>query len=153
VADGRGLVAALAFGASGVWMGTRFVASREAYSHDAYKERIVAIDDEGTTVTRCFSGKPCRVVRNDTTAAWEAPELQARIKPFPLQFGVIGEWLGQDPYIAGRREGKVDIGALAAGQSSAIIHEVLPVEVIVHTIVTEAAEALERLGGRGAASV
>jgi enoyl-[acyl-carrier protein] reductase II len=146
IAGGAGLVAALALGAVGVWMGTRFVASAEAYSHDAYKRRIVEIDDEGTTVTRCFSGKPCRVIRNRTTAAWEAPELQAKIQRFPLQFQVIGEWLGEDPYFAGRRQGKVDVGALAAGQSSALVHEVRPAAEIVRTIVEEAAEVLARIG-------
>lgn len=145
IADGRGLAAVLAMGAVGAWMGTRFVASREAFGHDAYKNRIVEIDDEGTTVTRCFSGKPCRVIRNQTTEAWESPDLQARIKPFPQQFGVISEWLGEDPYRTGRFEGKVSTGALAAGQSAAVIHEVLPAGEIVRRIVAEAEQALERL--------
>jgi enoyl-[acyl-carrier protein] reductase II len=145
IADGRGLAAAIALGAVGVWMGTRFVASRESFSHDDYKQRIVATDDEGTTRTRCFSGKPCRVIKNDTTAAWEDPDLMRTIKPFPAQFRVIGEWLGEDPYLAGRREGKVDVGALAAGQSSVLIHEVLTAREIVESVVAEAERALERL--------
>jgi enoyl-[acyl-carrier protein] reductase II len=148
IADGRGLAAALAMGAVGAWIGTRFVASRESFSHDGYKQRIVEIDDEGTTVTRCFSGKPCRVIKNQTTQAWEAAELTARIKPFPQQFGVVTEWLGEDPYIAGRREGKVDVGALAAGQSSALIHDVRPAGDIVRAIAQEATRALERLARR-----
>ncbi len=145
IADGRGLAAALAMGAVGVWLGTRFVASREAYGHDRYKERIVEIDDEGTVRTRCFSGKPARMIRNDTTQAWENPELAAKIERFPRQFGVMREWLGEDPYLAGRREGKIEIGALAAGQSSALIREVLPAGEIVRRIVGEADRALERL--------
>ena len=52
-------------------MGTRFVASAESYSHENYKQRIAEIDDEGTTRSRCFTGKPCRVIRNETTDAWE----------------------------------------------------------------------------------
>jgi len=72
-------------GAIGVWMGTRFVACQEAYAHDAYKQRIVEIDEEGTTRTRCFSGKPCRVIKNDTTEAWEAQELIEKIEPFSLE--------------------------------------------------------------------
>ena len=83
IADGRGIAAALALGCIGVWLGTRFVASAEAYAHPAYKERIVEIDEEGTTRTRCFSGKPCRVIKNDTTQAWEAPELIETIQQFP----------------------------------------------------------------------
>ena len=58
LADGRGLLAALALGAEGVWMGSRFVASIEAYAHSNYKNKIVEIDEEGTTITRCHSGKP-----------------------------------------------------------------------------------------------
>jgi enoyl-[acyl-carrier protein] reductase II len=145
LADGRGLVAALAMGAVGVWMGTRFVASAESFSHDNYKERIVQIDDEGTTRTRCFTGKPCRVIKNKTTEAWESPELIETIERFPRQFGVMAKWLGEDPYIAARYEGKVEIGALAAGQSSVLIHEVLPAGEIVRKIVAEAEEALTRL--------
>jgi enoyl-[acyl-carrier protein] reductase II len=148
IADGRGLAAALAMGAVGVWLGTRFVASVEAYGHEGYKHRIVEIDDEGTVRTRCFSGKPARMIRNQTTEAWESPEMQQRIEPFPRQFRVMADWLGQDAYTAGRYEGKVDIGALAAGQSSALIHEVLPAETIVRNIVAEATAALERLQAR-----
>ena len=148
IADGRGLAAVLALGAVGVWLGTRFVASREAFGHEKYKQRIVDIPDEGTIRTRCFSGKPCRVIRNQTTETWESsPELQAQILPFPRQFGVMREWLGADPYIAGRREGNVEIGALAAGQSAALIHEVLPAGDIVRNIMGEAEQALARCAG------
>lgn len=143
IADGRQIAAALVMGAVGVWMGTRFVASAESYSHDNYKRRIVEIDDEGTTRTRCFSGKPCRVIKNDTTEAWENPELQERIMRFPRQFGVMREWLGEDPYIAGRREGDVAKGALAAGQSAAVIHQVLSVAEIVQRLARETRTALD----------
>ena len=147
IGDGRGLAAVIAMGGVGAWLGTRFVASREAFGHDAYKQRIVEIDDEGTTITRCFSGKPCRVVRNQTTEAWEAPELVARIRPFPQQFRVVAEWLGADPYTAGRYEGKTDVGALAAGQSAAVIEEIRPAGEIVRALEAEATRALARLSG------
>jgi enoyl-[acyl-carrier protein] reductase II len=147
IADGRGIAAALALGACGVWIGTRFVATREAYAHDAYKNRIVDIDDEGTIRTRCFSGKPCRVIKNDTTQAWEARELQDTILPFPRQLGVINEWLGEDPYLAARRQGKTDVGAMAAGQSSGLVHDVPSAGDIVRRLVEETDAALERLSG------
>jgi enoyl-[acyl-carrier protein] reductase II len=147
IGDGRGIAAVLAMGAVGVWMGTRFVASEEAYGHEKYKQRITEIDDEGTIRTRCFSGKPCRMIRNETTAAWEDVELQARIQPFPKQFGVISEWLGEDPYTTGRFEGKVETGALAAGQSSGVIQEVQPVAEIMRRLIEETSAALERLSG------
>jgi enoyl-[acyl-carrier protein] reductase II len=148
IGDGRGLAAVLAMGGVGAWLGTRFVASREAFGHDAYKQRIVEIDDEGTTITRCFSGKPCRVVRNQTTEAWESPELVAKIRPFPQQFRVVVDWLGADPYTAGRYEGKTEVGALAAGQSAAVIDAVLPAGEIVRALADEASAALERIAPR-----
>jgi enoyl-[acyl-carrier protein] reductase II len=147
IGDGRGIAAVLAMGGAGVWMGTRFVASVEAFGHEKYKRRITEIDDEGTTRTRCFSGKPARMIRNRTTEAWESPDLQARIQPFPRQFGVIAEWLGEDPYTTGRFEGKVETGALAAGQSSAVIRDVLPAAEIVARLVEETEAALRALGG------
>jgi enoyl-[acyl-carrier protein] reductase II len=147
IADGRGLAAVLGMGACGVWMGTRFVASVEAHGHDNYKQRIVEIDEEGTTRTRCFSGKPCRMIRNRITEAWESPELVQKIERFPRQWGVMAEWLGHDPYTAGRYEGRIEDGALAAGQSSALIHEVLPVAEIMQQVMAEAEAALSRLTG------
>ena len=148
IGDGRGIAGVLAMGGVGVWMGTRFVASEEAHGHEKYKQRITEIDDEGTIRTRCFSGKPCRMIQNQTTQAWEDPDLQARIQPFPKQFGVIAEWLGEDPYTTGRFEGKVETGALAAGQSSGIIREVLPSREIVQALISETNAALERLTSR-----
>ncbi len=145
IGDGRGIAAVLALGGVGVWMGTRFVASEEAYGHEKYKRRIAEIDDEGTIRTRCFSGKPCRMIRNQTTAAWESPELQAQIQPFPRQFGVINKWLGEDPYTTGRFDGKVETGALAAGQSAAVIEDVLPAAEIVSRLIEETSQSLYSL--------
>src|SRR6185369_8593644 len=81
--DGRGLAAALALGAQGVWMGTRFIASTEARAHREFKDRIIAIDETGTVVTRCYSGKTMRAIRTRYTDEWDrkAGELQ----PFPIQ--------------------------------------------------------------------
>ena len=145
IGDGRGLAAVLAMGAVGAWMGTRFVASVEATGHEKYKRRITEIDDEGTLRTRCFSGKPARMIRTPVAEAWEAPELQALIQPFPHQFGVMQRWLGDDPYTAGRIDGRIEIGALAAGQSSAVIDAILPVAEIIESVMAEAESALGRL--------
>lgn len=145
VGDGRGLAATLVMGGQGVWCGTRFIATYEAWGHDNYKNAIVDIDDEGTIRTRCFSGKPCRMFANSTTAAWESAELQATIKPFPRQMGNVSKWLGKDPYMAGRRDGEMDIGACAMGQSAAVIKSVQPAGDVVLEIMAEATRALERV--------
>jgi enoyl-[acyl-carrier protein] reductase II len=81
--DGRGLAASLALGADGVWIGTRFIATHEARSVAGYKETLLATAEDGTTVSRAYTGKTCRVVRNDWTQRFE--EHPDELKPFPQQ--------------------------------------------------------------------
>ncbi len=145
VGDGRGLAATIAMGGQGVWCGTRFIATVEAWGHDNYKQAVVDIDDEGTTRTRCFSGKPCRMLANQTTKAWENADLEQTIEPFPFQMRNVSQWLGKDPYMAGRRDGEVEIGACAMGQSAALVDAVKPAGDVVLEIVEEATKALERI--------
>ena len=142
IADGRGLVAALALGAVGVWLGTRFVASTEAFAHDNYKNKIAEADDESTVRTRCFTGKPCRVLKNQTTVAWEGREDE--IEPFPIQIGKVSAEAGINVYEAARLHGQTEIGSCAAGQSSALIHRTKSAGDIVADIVREAEEILPR---------
>src|ERR1700722_7974553 len=66
--DGRGLAAALALGADGVWVGTRFIATPEARSVAGYKDALIRTREDGTTISRAYSGKTMRVVRNLYTA-------------------------------------------------------------------------------------
>lgn len=136
LADGRGLVAALALGAQGVWMGTRFIASREARGHDNYKNRIVEIDEDGTVVSRGHSGKPNRMIRNAFTRAWEGRERE--IKPYPRQMIEVGNPASQ----RGRIEGDVEHGVLPAGQGAGLIHAVPPAGEIVRQIMEEARAVL-----------
>ncbi len=139
--DGRGLAAAMAFGAQGVWLGTRFIATDESFSHRNYKEKIVATDTAGTVITRAHSGKTCRLIRNGYTASWEGREDE--ILPFPLQ----GRKFGHPASELGRHKGDVENGVLPAGQSAGLIHEVKPAGDVVRDIVTEAKDALERIAG------
>ncbi|MBL3200464.1 nitronate monooxygenase, partial [Klebsiella pneumoniae] len=65
VMNGQGLVAALALGAEGVQMGSAFLTSEESITHDVYKEAVLHSTDTSTTVTRAFSGKYARGIRNE----------------------------------------------------------------------------------------
>jgi len=145
IADGRGLVASLAMGAQGVWLGTRFVATKEAFAHINYKNLITEIDDEGTTRTRCFTGKPCRVIKNRITAEWE--DREADIEPFPAQVMKISQYVGENVYEAARLHGKVDLGPCAAGQSSALINTVKKAGEVVDDLIDEAEDILAQLNG------
>lgn len=138
LADGRGLVAALALGASGVWMGTRFIATHEARGHESYKRKIVEIGEDGTIVTRAHSGKTCRLIRNAFTTYWE--EHAAEIQPHPVQLMKVGG----PASIRGRIEGDIENGVLPAGQSSAMIHALKSAGDVVRDIVGEARDVLAR---------
>lgn len=140
IADGRGLVAAMALGAAGIWMGTRFIATLEARGHDNYKRRITEIDEDGTIVTRGHSGKPNRMIRNAFTKSWEGRD--AAIKPYPLQLREVGEAASY----RGRIEGDVETGVLPSGQSAALIERVEHAGDVVRRVAAEAARVLKRLG-------
>jgi enoyl-[acyl-carrier protein] reductase II len=139
IADGRGLVAALALGAVGIWIGTRFIATPEAYCHDNYKRKIVAIDEEGTVVTRAATGKPCRLIKNNFTREWEKREHE--IQPFPIQ----GARVGRPAAILAREKGDIENGNAPCGQSAGLIREVMPARAVIEALVSEAESVLARL--------
>ncbi len=136
-----GLAAALVLGAVGVWVGTRFIATREAYGHDNYKKKIVAIDEEGTIVHRGATGKPCRAIRNDFTREWE--KRAAEILPFPLQ----AQRVGFPAAIRAREEGDVEAGHAACGQSAGLINEIVPAREVIERMMAEAETVLSSYRG------
>lgn len=75
IADGRGLVAALALGAGGIWLGTRFLATQESYIHPDYMRRILSAKHGDTVLTELFNhtwpNAPHRVLRNSTYDMWK----------------------------------------------------------------------------------
>jgi enoyl-[acyl-carrier protein] reductase II len=142
IVDGRGLAAALAFGAQGVWMGTRFIASEEANAAKEFKERIVGADGAGTRITRCYSGKPMRVISNPYVEERERdPE---GILPFPQQMsessrtGLLG-YAGGEPVDLERT-------CMPSGQGIGGIEDILPAGEIVRRVVEEAKSTIERIG-------
>ncbi len=139
--DGRGLAAALAMGCQGVWMGTRFIASTEAHAGQPYKDAIVGMSEADTVISRGFTGKTLRAIRNRTTDEWETKKAQ----PFPLQVmdSVQHNRLGP---ISGILEVNPETQCLAAGQGGGGVHEILPSAEIVRRTLAEAIETLARIG-------
>lgn len=141
--DGRGLAAALALGAQGVWMGTRFIASVEAHAGDEYRQAILEAKDEDTVRTRSYSGKPMRVKKNAWVDDWESRP--ADIQPFPQQ-AIATIQAGAMGGIGGQVEGlDPDRSCFAMGQSAGGVHDVLPAGEIVARIMAEAEEAIAKM--------
>lgn len=144
--DGRGLAAALALGADGIWLGTRFIATEEARTVPGYKDALVGGGEDDTVISRAYSGKTMRVMQNRYTADWEkrADEL-AR---FPQQVARSVQdgafHLGGDESTAGVDP---EIECYPAGQSVGGIQAVVGAGELVRTIAREGAAVLARLAG------
>jgi NAD(P)H-dependent flavin oxidoreductase YrpB (nitropropane dioxygenase family) len=137
IADGRGLAAALAMGAIGVWCGTAVLVSAEANQPDLQKQRVLAATDEDTKITRLYSGKTMRNITNPLIEAWEASNIKA------LPMGLQG-MLIQDLIYSARQSGREDLLMNAAGQASGLLNSIRPAADILHDMVEEAAEILGR---------
>ena len=140
--DGRGLAASLALGADGVWIGTRFIATPEANTGRGYKETLVELAEDGTVVSRAYTGKTCRVVRTPWTNHFE--EHPDELKKFPEQmFSAAGSGitlLGVDESV------ELDDSAfMPAGQGVGAIRSIEPAGDIVRSMIAEAEAVIERI--------
>lgn len=138
IADGRGLAAALALGAAGVLLGTRFVATRESMAPEFWKRAILESSGDRTTVTRAFTGLPARVLRNRFQQEYE----QANAPVLP---GLLQSSLEVDIWMAAARANKPDYFPLYAGQSVGVIHDLPTAAAVVTSIVTEARNVIRGL--------
>lgn len=139
IADGRGLVAALALGAEGIEMGTRFVATEESPAHPRYKAALVRAQETDTTVIERTVGRPGRVLRGphvDRILAMEASgaDVEALL---PL--------IGGTANVRAALEGDLEHGFVWAGQSVGLVRDVPSVADLIHRTMREAAAALDRL--------
>ena len=140
IVDGRGLVAALALGAAGVQMGTRFLLARESGAHPAYRRRLLAATEVDTVVTRVFTGRPARGLRNRFVEEY----LSSGSEPlaWPLQRAAAG-----DIYRASQAADDGDYSPLLAGQGLRMLKEDgQGAAGIVLEVVAEAGALLSRLG-------
>ena len=150
IADGRGLAAALALGAAGAWIGTRFVASEEALAHAEYQERVVRATATDTVYTTLFNvgwdNAPHRVLRNSTVAAWEDAGSPAADRPGEgeavarLPDGTQAVRYSDYEPAAGT-EGEVEALAHYAGESAGLVSAVQPAGDIVRQIAVESVQA------------
>ena len=136
VVDGRGVVAAFALGAEGVQVGTRFICCNECTVHENYKKAVIEARDRSTAVTGQSLGHPVRCLRNKLTAEFE--KLEASQAPASEI-----EALGTGKLRAAVIDGDVEWGSLMAGQSAAMVNEILPAKTIIENMFNEAEKILE----------
>lgn len=153
IADGRGIAAALALGADGAWLGTRFLATEEARAHQRYRERILDADERETIYSTLFDegwpGTPHRVLENDTVAEWRAAGKPATDRPGDSEV-IARDTDGtpvhryEDSLAVPGMAGDVEQLPLYAGQSAGLTDDSQPASELVTTLVEETAAALER---------
>ncbi|MFV1951163.1 MAG: enoyl-[acyl-carrier-protein] reductase FabK [Nitrospinota bacterium] len=138
IADGRGLVAALALGAEGVQIGTRFVCASECTVHSAWKEAFLKAKDRNTVVTGRPTGHPVRVLKNKLSKEFERLEdARAPIEEY--------EKLGEGRLKEAAINGDIDFGSVMAGQIVGMVNEILPARKIIERIMTDTEKIMNRL--------
>jgi nitronate monooxygenase len=138
IADGRGIAAAFALGAAGVQLGTAFLSCPEAATSDAHRQALRESVDEGTRLTKAFSGRPARGLVNRYLEAM-APH-QNDLPDFPLMNGLSGPLRA-----AGAKRGSPDFVALWSGQAGPMNRELSAAELLAR-LIEEARTRLPRGG-------
>lgn len=158
IADGRGMAAAMALGASGVWIGTRFLAAEETVIHPEYQRRILAAAEDDTVYCENlfdvgWPDAPHRTLRNSTVRAWEAagrPSPGSR----PGEGDVVASSKARGDIVRYQSSsprpdfiGDIEALSLWAGQSTALVRKVQPAADIVREISHEAGRVIASLSG------
>ena len=132
IVDGRGAVAALALGAAGVMLGTRFIATRESIAPAFFKQAVLAAGPGDTVISSAFTGLPMRALRNRFTDEYG----NAPVLPPMLQSGAA-----EDVFKAAAQRGDAGYASMPAGESAGLIDDLPSAADVVRTI----AEDLNRI--------
>ena len=131
IADGRGVVSAFALGAEGVQLGTRFICCDECTVHENFKRAVLAARDRSTAVTGLRTGHPVRCLRNKLTAEYE--QMDERLASLEEI-----ERLGTGKLRNAVVDGDAEWGSLMAGQSAAMVNDILPAAQIIKELFASA---------------
>lgn len=140
IADGRGVAAALALGAQGVQIGTAFLACRESAISDLHRAKLFSPDARRTALTRVFSGRLARGIRNRFME--EMSPHQAELPGYPVQ-----NWLTAQIKAAAVRQGRDDLISLWSGQGAPLLQH-RDAAGLMRALIDETSAALARLGQR-----
>ncbi len=138
IADARGLVAALALGAEGIQMGTRFLATREGTLHENYKKALLEARDTDTTVTGRTTGLQFRVLKNRLAEKVLQMEKEGRDRQ-EIDAFTIGS-LKKAAF-----SGDAEWGSLMMGQVAGLIHDIRSIRELLDEMTVEAEREIDRL--------
>jgi enoyl-[acyl-carrier protein] reductase II len=138
IADGRGLAAALALGAVGIQMGTRFICTSECPVHANYKDMVVRAGDRATITTGRSLGHPVRALRNPMTRKFEEMEKQSLTEEQLIEFGT-------GKLKRAVIDGDVNEGSFMSGQSCGLVSDIVPCAELIERIIAQAEAVLCRL--------
>jgi len=138
IADYRGFAAALCLGASGIQMGTRFLATKECHVHQNWKDMVVKASDRDTVVTGRPTGHPVRVLKNRLAKMFL--ELEEKCAPVAEY-----EKLGTGKLKAASVDGDVEMGSLMSGQIAGLIKEEKTVKEVIDEIVSQTEDFIKNM--------
>jgi len=138
-ADGRGLIAALALGAEGIIMGTRFMATRECPIHDNYKQWLLDATERDTTLVMRSLKNTHRVLRSKITE--ELQKIEARGATLEEMLPIIGNEASKRTAF----EGDLDAGQALAGEAVGLIHDIPTIKELIDRTIEEAQAIAQRL--------
>jgi NAD(P)H-dependent flavin oxidoreductase YrpB (nitropropane dioxygenase family) len=139
IGSGRQIAASLALGAQGVWLGSLWLTTQESNSSPAVLQAYLEATSADTVRSRCYTGKPARMLRNAWTDAWADPN-----GPGPLGMP-LQNILTSEANARISRSGRKDIQFAPVGQIVGRMNEVRPVRDVMYQLVEEYIETVERL--------
>ncbi len=138
IADARGMLAAMALGAQGVQIGTRFVASAECIAHENYKNAVLKAKERSTVVTGVSTGHPVRVISNKLTREYFDMEKRgASIEEL--------DRLGAGKLRSAVIDGDIEYGSVMIGQIAGMVNEIKPVKDIIHDMIRDIPRVMDSM--------
>ena len=141
IGTGRQMAAALAMGAQGVWTGSLWLAVSEAEAPPAQRESYFRASSADTVRSRSFTGKPCRMLRNAWTEAWESPDSPDPLG-MPLQYMVTADTVARSSRYAAKAQ---DVAFNPVGQIVGSMESVRSSREVIQSLVEEYLDSVERL--------
>ena len=144
---GRQAVAGLALGAQGVWTGSIWLTVAEAEASPVLTDKLLRATSRDTVRTRSMTGKPARLLRTPWTEAWDGPDSPGPL-PMPLQFMLNADAQARIGHYARTERSRArELVGIPVGQIVGRMNEVRPTRAVIHEMISEFVDTVQRLDG------